>query len=151
MIREVREGETEKLQYFLNADKIFKRFLPFIDDGVRAPWKDEFIIEILSCEFNEEQLEMIVYLLEKEIKVKEFNRTYSIATLAAIFALASIIFPILSDDLKGTLIALIIVIGLAFIIIGIWFNYGKSEKSYRNINKLLILVSVAKKYKSRLR
>ncbi|GKV55951.1 hypothetical protein NCCP2222_18980 [Sporosarcina sp. NCCP-2222] len=94
-------------------------------------------------------------MLEREVKVKEFNRTFFLSTLTAMFALSTVMFTLLSNAITARSEidpSVASVLGLAAfvlspIIIIISYNSFVSDKSYRRTNRLLLFVSIAKKYK----
>lgn len=140
--------ENSEIGYFLYEKKIYNKLSPLFEDHIkRGSCVDEAIIKNLSADFSVEQLEMISYLLETEIKVREFGRTSFFSGLLAVFAILTIIFTLLFSGVKGNsdLSVTAIILSPTLLLITN-YNY-RSLKLYRNTNRLMVYINLAKKYK----
>ncbi|WP_252502356.1 hypothetical protein [Sporosarcina sp. Marseille-Q4943] len=151
----------ENIKYFVDENKLISELKYLVGNPKNKGSSVEIcIVNNLSCRFNDEQFELLLELLIREVNVKEYNRTlymsFALIFITAITSITTLVFGLLNSDkinfFKDYEIASLVsyfAILILFYAIGLYLTYHISLKSYHKMQRLIIYVKLAKELRKR--
>ncbi|VDG99176.1 Uncharacterised protein [Lysinibacillus sphaericus] len=136
---------TENAKCLLDENQLQKEFYPQIVScrKDKTGGSDVDLIAKISSKYNYEELEIMMRLLNRDIKVKEYSNNYFLNSWITIIALATIMITLVSDYVNKTnLFYPYIFLGLVVVIIITIHNI--SSYQYQKVNRILVYLELAK-------